>query len=305
MRPGIMDDPMGRTPLRHVSVTLSLLAALLVPVAPAGASDPVSPPCDSLPGPAPDRVPVLLDPVGLNFTSDQLALDPAALELCVLVDRFGVARELRVARGGTPFDSAAVDAVRWWLFEPARRGSATVPAWLRVVVDAHPPADTGPIVPDVLALAADAGSRGDTPAELDAWTGALARVGAHTSLGNEWAIREHILRLAATSPRPVPGAIGGPARGARNLMQRNIARANNADYAHTLDGVLRAAPWYVDAYRWRAAARAASGQRTGAMRDVLCYRLGAPDSASRALADRALEMLAVGDTLSANSLLKN
>lgn len=286
-------------------VTLALLAALLVPVAPAGASDPVAPACDSLPGPPPERAPAFQDRIGLNFTTDELAHEPAQVELCVLVDRLGIARELRIARGGTPFDSAAVDAVRWSLFAPAQRSASVVPAWTRIVVDARPPADTDPIVPDVLALAADAEARGDARGALDAWTGALARVGSHPALSNEWVMREHILRLAAAAPRPVPHSIGGQARGARNLMQRNIARGSNADYAHSLDGVLRAAPWYVDAYRWRAAARAASGQRAGAMRDVLCYRLGAADSASRALADRALEMLAVGDTLAANSLLKN
>jgi hypothetical protein len=286
----------------------SLLAVLHAPVGRASASDPVSSPCERPTSPAPDRAPAVRDAIGLNFTSAQLEqADTAAVELCVLVDRWGVARELRVARGGTPFDSAAVDAVRWWLFEPAKRGATTVPAWLGVTVTAKPPADVDPIVPDVLALAASAEARGDARGAMDAWTGALARANSHESLKNEWVIREHILRLAATSPTPpaIPLQFTGPARGARNLMQRNIARVNNADYAHTLDNVLRAVPWYADAYRWRAAARAASGERNGAMRDVLCYRLAVVDSANRALADRALAMLAVGDTLAANSLLKN
>src|SRR5262245_59775415 len=98
-----MDDPMGRSHLRHMPVIVSLLAALLVSVAPAGASDPASAACDSLPGAPPDRAAALRDRVGLNFTTDELAHDSARVELCVLVDRLGVARELRVARGGTPF----------------------------------------------------------------------------------------------------------------------------------------------------------------------------------------------------------
>jgi hypothetical protein len=298
---------MGRSPSPRTLIAVPLLAALLLPVAPVGANDAPAAACDSLPGPAPDRAPAMRDAVGLNFTTPQLAAAPAAVELCVLVDPHGVARELRVTRGGTPFDSAAVDAVRWWLFEPAMRGIAPVAAWTRVTVDARPPADADPVVPDVLELATDAEARGDVRGAMDAWTGALARVGAHPSLGNEWTMREHVLRLALAFPTPpaVPLSLSGQARGARNLMQRNIARGSNADYAATLDKVLRAAPWYADAYRWRAAARAVSGQRTGAMRDVLCYRLGSRDSAQRALADRALAMLATGDTLGANSLLKN
>jgi hypothetical protein len=271
-------------------IAVPLLAALLLPVAPAGADVSVEP------------IPQVRDTVGLNFTTPLLSADPAAIELYVLVDRHGTARDVRVRKRGTPFDSAAVDAVRWWLFDPI-----PLSAWTRVTVDARPPAGADPVVPDVLALAADAEARGDTRGALDAWTGALGRVGAHPSLRNEWVMREHVLRLAAASGTPpaVPIAVSGQARGARNLMQRNIARASNADYAQTLDKVLRAAPWYADAYRWRAAARAASGQRAGAMRDVLCYRLAVRDSANRALADRALAMLAAGDTLGANSLLKN
>lgn len=302
-----MNGSMGRLlpPSRRFAV--SLLASLLLPVAWAAATRAAPAPCDTLAGPAPDRAAAVRESLGINFTTPLLAADPARVELCVLVDSLGVARELRVARGGTPFDSAAVDAVRWWLFEPARRGDTSVPAWTRVSVEARPPADADPIVPDVLALASDAEARGDTRGAIDAWTGALARAGAHASLRNEWVMREHVLRLAAAAPTPpaVPATQVGQARGARNLIQRNLARGDNADYAATLDKVLRVAPWYADAYRWRAAARAASGQRTGAMRDVLCYRLGSRDSASRALADQALAMLATGDTLGANSLLKN
>jgi hypothetical protein len=64
------------------------------------------------------------------------------------------------------------------------------------------------------------------------------------------------------------------------------------------------APWYADAYRWRASARAASGQRAGALRDVLCYEIATRDSARLAMADRALVALATGDTLAAMTLLK-
>ena len=299
---------MGRSPHTRLVAAAPLLAVLLAPVGRASAGDPAPSPCESPASPAPDRAPAVRDSVGLNFTTADLEHgDSAAVRLCVRVDALGVPRELRVAHGGTPYDSAAVDAVRWWLFDPAKRGPAAVPAWVGVTVTAAPPVDADPLVPDVLALAATSEARGDTRGAIDAWTGALARANDHASLRNEWAMRERILRLAAASPTPpaIPVQFTGPARGARNLMQRNIARANNADYAHTLDGVLRAVPWYVDAYRWRAAARAASGQRDGAMRDVLCYRIGVADSANRALADRALAMLAVGDTLGANSLLKN
>jgi hypothetical protein len=87
-------------------------------------------------------------------------------------------------------------------------------------------------------------------------------------------------------------------------MLRDMSRATNADLAKALDEALVQAPWYADAYRWRASARAASGQRAGAMRDVLCYEIATRDSGALALADRALEALAAGDTLAAMTLLK-
>ena len=228
------------------------------------------------------------------------------VELCVRVDANGQVSDVRVRSGGTPFDSAAVDAVRWWWFVPASTAGKPVAAWTRLSVDIQPPADTEPLVPDVVALALDAESRGDLRGAIDLWGGVLARVGVHPSLGDEWSVRERILRLAARMPEPppVPMPADGRARGARNLMQRNVARGENADYAKRLDESLTMAPWYANAYRWRAAARAACGQRAGALRDAACYRIAAPDSASRALADRAIALIAAGDTLTANSILK-
>ncbi len=103
----------------------------------------------------------------------------------------------------------------------------------------------------------------------------------------------------------MPPPTEASALGTHELMLRNIARGENEGYAAALDDVLREAPWYADAYRWRASARAASGQRDGAVRDVLCYRLAVRDSSERALADRALAALAAADTIAALTMLKN
>jgi len=161
-------------------------------------------------------------------------------------------------------------------------------------------------VPDVVALARDAEARGNAREALDAWTGALARAGTHPTLGNEWALREHVLRLARVlHPAPeVSQATIGRAHAQHNLLLRNMARAINADCARSLDDVLLTAPWYADAYRWRASARAASGDRDGAWRDALCYALAAPDSAGLAVSAAALRALAVADTLGAHMILK-
>jgi len=264
-------------------------------------------PCDPLPGSAPQILPRALDSVGLNFTNDMLEPgDSASIDVCALVDTLGIVREARVARGGTPYDSAAVDAVRWWWFRPAQRDGHAVPARVAIHVMARPPRDADPLTPDVFAMALAAEAEGNTGDAIDAWTGALARHGAHPAVGNEWIIRERIARLAVSMREPpvIPLSLVGKARGAHNLMLRDISRATNADLADQLDDVLKAVPWYPDAYRWRASARAASGQIAGAVRDVLCYRLVARDSLGRAVADRALTALVKGDTLAALSMLK-
>ena len=291
---------------------LALLVALLAPVARASEepkvtitfTDACSPEGTTLP----EEAARLLYRTGFNFPSATLGLRAEhPVEICAFVDARGQVSEVRVTRGGTPFDSAAVDAVRWWWFEPARTKGKPVASWTKLFVAIQPPMDAEPVVPDVLALAHDAEARGDLRGAIDAWGGVLSRVGVHPSIGDEWSVRERILRLAARMPQPlaVPAAADGRARGARNLMQRSVARGDNEDYVKRLDEALTIAPWFPNAYRWRAAARAACGQRAGALRDAACYRISAPDSASRALADRAIALISAGDTLTANSILKH
>ena len=266
------------------------------------------PACEPLAGPAPDQPPRPRDRVGLNFSADMLlSADSAVVRVCALVDSLGLVRQARVERGGTPYDSAAVDAVHWWQFEPARRNGRPVAARVSVDVTVRPPVGADPLTPDVLGMAIRSEAAGQSRDALDAWTGALARAGVHPTLGNEWVIRERIIRLATGGglPPAVPGEAQGAARGAHNRMLRDISRATNADLAKSLDPVLLQAPWYADAYRWRASARAASGQRAGAIRDVLCYEIATRDSAGLAMADRALAALAAGDTIAALTMLKN
>ena len=297
-------------------VALALLTLVLVPAAGArikykpkpAASAAAFAPCEPLAGPAPDAPPRVRDRVGLNFSADMLtSSDSASVQVCALVDSLGIVRQARVERGGTPYDSAAVDAVHWWQFEPARAHGRPVAARVSVAVPVRPPVDADPLTPDVFGMALKAEAAGDPLDALDAWTGTLARAGVHPTLGNEWVIREHILRLAAglgAAPAVPSGAVSS-ARGAHNLMLRDMSRATNADLAKALDAVLLEAPWYADAYRWRASARAASGQRAGAIRDVLCYEIAIRDSTRLAMANRALVALATGDTLAALTMLKH
>jgi len=296
---------------RPLLVALALLA-VLAPAAGARLKfkpkpDTAQAPCEPLAGPPPDVPPQPRDRVGLNFSADMLtSADTAVVQVCALVDSLGLVRQARIERGGTPYDSAAVDAVHWWLFEPARRDGRRVAARASVTLTIRPPVDADPLSPDVVAMALKAEAGGQAHDAFDAWTGALARAGVHPTLGNEWVIRERVIRLAAGfgAAPAIPSDAVGTAHGAHARMLRDMSHGTNADLAKALDKVLVEAPWYADAYRWRASARAASGQRAGALRDVLCYEIATRDSARLAMADRALVALATGDTLAAMTLLK-
>jgi TonB family protein len=244
------------------------------------------------------RVQATLGNAGLDAPAGQRVM------VQVQVDTLGMVTDARVDQGGTPFDSAAVDAARWWIFTPAHRDGRALAAQVVIPIEASAP-DADPMVPDVVALAYDAEAAGDVRGALDAWTGVGLRAGSPL-VADAWSPRAHAIGLAARLPKPptIPLSAQGKARGAHNSLQRTMARGDNEDYARRLSEALQEAPWYADAYRWRAAARAMAGQRDDAMRDLRCYALAARDSAAQDIAARALRALAVRDTIGAYTLLK-
>src|ERR1051325_5621471 len=147
------------------ALLLALLALLALPLAPAarastrhratGPSALSSPArsataapaaCEPLAGAAPEVLPVLRSGEGLNYAG--LDLDRArdgTIEVCVLVDSTGTVSEGPVVRPSPPFDSAAFEAARWWVFAPARDHGRPVPARVAVTLDAHVPRDAGQI----------------------------------------------------------------------------------------------------------------------------------------------------------------
>ncbi len=157
----------------------------------------------------------------------------------------------------------------------------------------------------VLSLNPEHVTASDVRSALDAWTGVGLRAG-HPLVADAWSARARAIALAARLPKPpaIPLAAQGKARGAHNSLLRTMARGDNEDHVRRLSEALQEAPWYADAYRWRAAARAMAVQRDDAMRDLICYALAARDSEAIALTDRALRALAVRDTITAYTLLK-
>lgn len=281
------------------ALLLSAIAAVPAP-SPAPADDPAVNAFTSV-----DELPAVRSKV--QPTLGNAGLDAAAgqrVQVKVHIDTLGMVTEASLLKGGTPFDSAAVDAARWWLFTPARDHGRPVACIVAMPLEVSAP-DADPLVPDIVALAQDAESADDVRAALDAWTGVGLRAGGPL-VADGWTWRTRAIALAARLPKPptIPLSAQGKARGAHNSLQRTMARGDNEDYARRLSEALQEAPWYADAYRWRAAARAMAGQRDDAMRDLVCYALAARDSAAQDLADRALRALAARDTITAYTLLK-
>lgn len=230
-----------------------------------------------------------------------MAKVPGPVDLRVRIDRDGIVDSVQVVQGDPRLRSAAIDAARWHLYAPAG-----VTQWAELRIDFPTAGDAEQLSPDLVAMALDAERSGDLQQAIDAWTGTLARVGRHPSLQDEYAIRAHILALAQrmTPPPPIPNLAAGPARGAKNRLDRSMASAVSRELLPVFDQSLAIAPWFAEAYRWRGAALAGCGRLDDARRAVMLYRIATADSASRALAGRALSALARSDSIGAAQMLK-
>ena len=226
---------------------------------------------------------------------------PGPVDLRVRVDRDGIVDSVQVVKGDPRLASAAIDAARWCLYAPTG-----IAEWTDLRIAFPALGDAEELSPDPVTMALAAEERGDLQEAVDAWTGALARVGRHPSLQDDHAIRAHILTLARrmTPPPAIPNLAAGPARGAMNRLQRSMASVVSRELLTVFDQSLAIAPWFADAYRWRAAALAGCGRPDDARRAVMLYRLASADSSSRALADRALRALANADSIGASQMLK-
>ena len=233
----------------------------------------------------------------------QAALDAklaGEVRVRVRVQRDGLPDSAVAVSGDPRLRGSAAAAARWWIFAPPPRVTWTT---VTVPVDGREPAE--PLVPDVLAIARANERAGDWQGAIDAWVGALARVGRTPLLRNEWAIREHTVRLAQRMkgmPR-ISGEMAGTATAARGQQGHLVTGEDHERLAHEIDEALDVAPWWADAYEWRAASLANCGRGNDAMRSLELFRIGSRDSADRALAERGLAGLAAGDTVATAALL--
>lgn len=248
---------------------------------------------------------VPLEPI-LSVTPDvpQAALDAGFAGKVVLQLRVapaGYVDSVRVTSGDARLRAAALAAARWHIYAPQ-----SSPVWTSLTIAIDGATESEPLNPDVVALAQEAEAAGDWRNALDAWTGALARLGTHPSLLNEWAIREHAVR-AARHVKPYPPAPGDTqtgARGARIHQARVVARVQHEDLVGIFDNTVRVAPWWGEPYLWRAASLTGCGRSREAVRSLRFYLMCNPDSAGTAVANLAMTSISAGDSLIACEMLK-
>ncbi len=224
---------------------------------------------------------------------------PVTLRVRVVPD--GTVDSIQFTSGDPRLKAASIAAARWSLYRALK-----VATWVELTLPIPVAADWTALSPDPVALALEAEQVENLREAIDAWTGAIARVGRHPSLQDDVAIRTHIIELARRMPEPlaVPNMATGPVRAAQQLLARNMSRAVSSDVAASVDDALRIAPWFGKGYRLRAAALVGCGRIDDARRSVMLFRAASKDSAEQALAEKALASLAKADTISAVQMLK-
>jgi hypothetical protein len=223
------------------------------------------------------------------------------VEVAARVDTRGLVDSVRATRGDALLRASAMDAVRWYVYPPQPR-----PVWTTATVHIDGRVDADPLPFDVRAMALEAEARGDWRGALDAWTGVANRAGKHPAYQNPWAPRLRIMRLEAKLPPPdgLRGPAVSDATGARVTQQRSMARAEHEDLVEKFESVLRSMPGWAEVYQWEAASLLGCGRRDDAMRALEIFRAGSRDSASLAIADRALAGIVAGDTIGVAEMLK-
>jgi TonB family protein len=219
----------------------------------------------------------------------------------VHVTRWGTVDGEVVVSGDPRLRPSALAAARWYLFAPPAS-----PAWTTVTVSIDGTVDYDPLPLDILKMARDAERLGHTQAALDAWAGALNRCGTHPTIRNPWAIREHIADLQShmKDEAPLRGESQGYAVAARVEQQRTVAGVSHADLIKKFEDAQRDLPWWDEPYQWNAASMLGCGRSQDAVRTLLVFRAMTRDTVSKNRAIRALDRIAVGDTLLTGEMLK-
>ncbi len=168
------------------------------------------------------------------------ATGAASIVLEVIIEADGSIGEVKSVDGGEPFASAAIEAVRQYRFEPARRGDKTVRARIRMVVGFTPPEP--------------APRQEEEPAPAEALPVEPASPTAHVDEVTITGTRAKPLstptehRLGRAEVRLVPGAFGDPFR-AIDILPGVVPTVSGLPYYYIRGAPPSAVGYYVDEVR--------------------------------------------------------
>ena len=167
------------------------------------------------------------------------ATGAASVILEIVVEGDGSVGDVKVVDGGEPFASAAIDVVRRYRFEPARRADKTVRARVRMVIGFTPPAPEPAPEPEQ-PEARPAAPPPAPPARVDEVTINGTRAKPLTTP------TEH--RLGHAEVRLVPGAFGDPFR-AIDILPGVVPTVSGLPYYYIRGAPPSAVGYYVDEVR--------------------------------------------------------
>jgi TonB family protein len=163
----------------------------------------------------------------------------ASVVLEVVVEPDGSSGELRVVEGGEPFAAAALEAVRRYRYEPARRGGQPIRARIRLVVTFSPPPPEAPPPPEPAPAFSPTLPPPPPPAAPLEVTIGGSRRGTSTPT-------EH--RLGRADVRLLPGAFGDPFR-AIEMLPGVVPTVSGLPYYYIRGAPPSAVGYYVDEVR--------------------------------------------------------
>jgi TonB family protein len=229
-------------------MTFLLLAAL--PAA-ALATDPeVRPPQGKVPREAPvnedslpsysehasaDEAPEVVTRVAPVYPAEALKAGvQGTVMLSVLVGKDGLVKDTRVTTSIPALDAAATDAVRKWVFKPAKNDGKPVAVWASIPIKFT--LRGGPVNP--------------TRAAFDSTWALLRKAGPKPPSQADALMRERIIRLALalTPPVEVSAEADRHFHRARVVMDSSSTPAASGMALEELAAALNEAPWWADAY---------------------------------------------------------
>jgi protein TonB len=216
-------------------------------------------------GSAADEAPEVVTRVAPVYPAEALKAGvQGTVMLSVLVGKDGLVKDTRVTTSIPALDAAATDAVRKWVFKPAKNDGKPVAVWATIPIKFT--LRGGPVNP--------------TRAAFDSTWALLRKAGPKPPSEADALMRERIIRLALslTPPVEVSEAASGHLKRARVVMDSSSTPAASAIALNEMGAALNEAPWWPDPYYESAGLLEKTGRPADAAAALDLYLVADPKS---------------------------